>query len=350
MHIVQVLFQQMPPANYGGVERIATWLTEDLLNKGHKVSLITKAPTTYFNHFKNFNLIPMKQELEDYREYIPKDADIIHVHSELSKEYTSQVAPTIATCHTLRKNFSEHFQNTVFVSQKHAEIHGGTHFVYNGVKVDEIPFTKDKENYMSFMALTKARPKNLSTAINIAFDLNLNLHIGGGNTFDRKGSWLLRYPFKKNLLHFHGTLAGEEKFNLLKNSKLFFYLTYYEEPFGIAIHEALATGTPILAAPNGALPEFINHGTNGFIVNSYQEAKDSVERVMSMSNKEFATMAQACRDSAFTTQSMTENYLNYYLKLINGDGRLYPEKEQPRFIYNKKSRVIIKKPMSFDFL
>ncbi|MCF6178413.1 MAG: glycosyltransferase [Geopsychrobacter sp.] len=340
MHVVQVCKGVVPPVNYGGIERIVFWLTRELLQRGVRVTVIAHPESEVATKLAGVAFVPYLFEQDDYRQLIPPDADIVHLH-DYPPEGREPAIPYLVTEHGNR-NRGKFLANTVFVSRNHAENHHSQHFVYNGIPVSEYPFYRDKDDFMLFLAKLDWRVKNVKTALRLAFDLDFPLALAGGDLWasikKTRGTWLLKYPFKKQLIRHEGQVFGAKKLELLQKAKLLFYLANWAEPFGLAPHEALACGTPVLVTPNGAFPEYVKSGVNGYVVRSYAEALESVRSLRGMSATEYEQMSEACRDSAFTSQEMTHGYLAYYERILKGE-MLSGNADELRFSRPKSIRV-----------
>jgi glycosyltransferase involved in cell wall biosynthesis len=266
---------------------------------------------------------------------VPKDADIIHFHQAPPDKQLPDI-PYLITEHGNRERQHTPFlPNTVFLSKNHAHNHGCEYYVYNGIPIEEYPLCEEKDDYMLFLARTSRRKKNILTAVNLAIDERIPLYVGGGSiwsTHKAWGAWILRGLNRLSLIRNLGDVDGEEKLTLLQKSRLFFHLVNWHEPFGLAPHEAMATGTPVLSTPNGAMPEYITSGENGFIVGDYKEARNTVRAIYSMSESETNEMARRCRDSAFTIEKCVEGYLEMYHEVMKR-GYLYPPEQASRLIY-----------------
>lgn len=121
-----------------------------------------------------------------------------------------------------------------------------------------------------------------------------------------------------------------------------FYLVNWQEPFALAAHEALSSGTPVLASPNGAFPEYIRHGENGFIVHDYQSALETIHTVMDMNASEISQMAEYCHASAFSIEDTTREYLALYERVIR-ETYLYPPEMAREIRFTRPPYVTIRR-------
>lgn len=204
--------------------------------------------------------------------------------------------------------------------------------VYNGVKLDELPFSQDKENYL--LILGRITPvKGQKEAIEAAKSLNIPLVIAGSVENNSEAEkywqnhvmpqieadlskenskiWQLRSLFKTanspGVIYF-GEADSEDKKLLYAKARAFMMPIYWEEPFGLVITEAMACGTPVVAFKRGAAPEIVEDGLTGFLVDNTKEMVDALRQVDVISPYE-------CRkrvEEKFSHKKMAESYSKFY--------------------------------------
>ena len=342
MHIVQLFPGVVPPVDYGGIERVIFWVSRELVRRGHRVTLIARPESEIETAVPGTRLTAWVEETPDYRSLLPPDADVAHFHMPPRLDQLPEL-PYVCTMHGNWRRFRSHAPNTVFVGRNHARNHGGEWYVMNGVPVDEFTLETSKDDYMLFMALLRMRSKNAKTLAHLAIDTGVPAVFAGGDLWNTRrisGWWKLHARFHRELLREVGFVAGERKLRLLQRARLLFYLVNFHEPGALGPLEALACGTPVLASPNGVLPEYIEHGSNGFICRTYGEAIDAVRQIAAMGSDQTAQLAMRCRDSALTTENCVDRYLELYDQVIRnrylyppGDAReLYYRRPRPRRI------------------
>ena len=111
---------------------------------------------------------------------------------------------------------------------------------------------------------------------------------------------------------YHGPVGGAERTRILRSARALLHLVNFDEPFGLSVVEALASGTPVIAANRGAMPELIDHGLTGFLVNSVDEAVEAIGRIGEIDRA-------ACRAAVaarFTVDRMADRYLEVYRSLL----------------------------------
>jgi glycosyltransferase involved in cell wall biosynthesis len=115
-------------------------------------------------------------------------------------------------------------------------------------------------------------------------------------------------------VEFIGEVGEEEKNELLGNAYAFLFPIDWPEPFGLSMAEAMATGTPVIATPFGSVPEIIEDGKNGFIVNSVDEAVDAVDKVARLDRH---TVYEVFKER-FSAHRMASDYVKLYQRLPSG--------------------------------
>jgi glycosyltransferase involved in cell wall biosynthesis len=300
---MKIVFQHhgvLPVLKYGGIERIIFWHMKELARMGHQVVLIGHADSDV----KKFGIELIPTVLgEDWSPLVPADADIIHLF------YNHTFEGKIPTINTIQGNgkVGEAFtKNTVFVSKKHAAIHGSDQFIYNALDLEEYPIEYSEKKWNNFLFLAKAswRVKNLAHAVKACRAASKHLHIAGGKWWG-----LSRY------IHSFGMVGGDEKLSIIRTCDALLFPVRWHEPFGIAIIEAMALGIPVIGSPYGSLPELITPET-GFIVKNYQELLDKLKNP----GKNFSQkIIRQYIEDHFAINKHSKNYLVLYEKIIKGE-------------------------------
>ena len=111
---------------------------------------------------------------------------------------------------------------------------------------------------------------------------------------------------------YHGVVGGEARLRALGGAKGLLHLIGFDEPFGLSVIEAMACGTPVIAYRRGSMPELIEHGVTGFLVDSFEEAVDAIGRLGEIDRA-------ACRravERRFTVERMADAYLALYRRIL----------------------------------
>lgn len=297
MKIAHVISTRFPVEGYGGTERVCYWLAKAQAEMGHEVTVLCK-PGSKLPFARTVDL---PDEVSHLDPLLPKGTEIVQLYGSPGYRVDTPYLVNIGGNGQAGEKFPA---NTVFVSQNHAARHGWTEFVHNGIDLAEYPLERQKEKYAVFMAKASWRVKNLKGSLRIARAAGLPLYVGGGGA-----------PFWESWrggVKSFGMVDGPRKLAMLQKASVMLFPVIWEEPFGVAVVEALACGTPVVATPRGALPEILNPSC-GVIANSFSGLVKGVEKARQIS-------PEACRarvEEAFTHRHMAEKYLFYYKKILS---------------------------------
>jgi glycosyltransferase involved in cell wall biosynthesis len=299
---LKIVFQHdhpLPVKKYGGIERILFWHMKELARAGHDVILIGHPESTVEKD--QIKLIPM--DGKDWYHLIPKDADIIHL------SYNHIVPCDIPTLITLHGNGQpgEIFpENTVFLTNKHAQNHGGDVFVFNALDLEEYPFKEKKLSWDRFLFLAKGswKVKNLKDCVKAVKASHKKLEVIGGSSF-----------FPKKNINYHGFLDGQIKLDIMNSADALLYPVRWHEPFGLAIIEAMSQGLPAVTSSFGSFKELIHEDT-GIICSNYQEFEHTIRD----NKKEFSskTIRNYVEDK-FAMRKYSADYVTLYERVISGE-------------------------------
>jgi glycosyltransferase involved in cell wall biosynthesis len=312
----------VPPAAYGGTERVIDWLIREFSKLGHRVyffgppgSDVPCAEKVNILEFpgENINLSPI-----DFSSSIPPDTDIVHVHSATDLDYGY---PLLKTVHgypfhrqgsplSRRDQFDEQYS---FVSDAHRKacFRPENPYVHNGIDLDDYMYSEDKDDYFIFMGKLDWGVKGLLFAVKIAMEMDLRLLIAGDFLIPEQFTRQLR-GLLTDRIQYIGPVAGQQKAELLAHAKGLFFPVIWPEPFGLVVAEALASGTPVLTTMQGAMPEIMVQGKTGFMCRTIGEMKDYVGQLDSIDPRQ-------CRqrvEDHFTSRHMAMNYLSLYEQVI----------------------------------
>ena len=113
---------------------------------------------------------------------------------------------------------------------------------------------------------------------------------------------------------YHGAVGGTQRLRALGDAWALLHLINFEEPFGLSVIEAMACGTPVIASRRGSMPELIEHGVTGFLVDSLDEANQAIERINEIDRR---SVRRAVADR-FTIDRMADAYLTLYRRIVGG--------------------------------
>ncbi len=323
-----------PPPKYGGTERIASLLTEELVRMGHRVTLYatgdskTKAKLKYIykkhtgiDYFRATNGILQASLVFDDQD----DHDIIHSHTGgyglMVAQYMS--TPFVTTLHndylkpgTLEFDFYKDASRFVFISRKQQRRLRGLRsagVVYNATDTNEYKFSGDKGDYFFFIGNIN-RNKGPDIAIKVAKKLRKRLIMAA--KVDKKympffDSSVKPFVDGKRVV-LYSTISMRKKLSLYQHAKCVLFPIRWEEPFGLVMTEAMSCGTPVIAMNRGSVPEVIKHGETGFIADNYREFLSYAKRADEIDPKK-------CRrwvERKFSVRVMAEGYERAYKEIL----------------------------------
>jgi len=339
LRIAQVapLYESVPPTHYGGTERIVSYLTEELVAQGHDVTLFasgdsrTKA-TLVAACPRSLRLDPAcVDQLAHHVLMLERvmqradEFDIVHFHIDylhfpLSRR---QRLTQVTTLHgrldipDLVPLYNE-FREMPLVSISNAQRAplpwvNWQDTVYHGLPVDRYRFRPETGQYLACLGRISPE-KGIDRAIEIAKQVGIPLKIAAKvdradrDYFAQVIEPLLDHP----LVEYLGEIGDDRKDEFLGNAYALLFPIDWPEPFGIVMIEAMACGTPVIAYSSGSVPEVMEQGRTGFIVDQLEDAVQAVRRVPLLSRAR-------CREifeERFTAARMARDYLDVYTRLI----------------------------------
>jgi len=340
MRIAQVapLYESVPPKYYGGTERVVSYLTEELVCQGHEVTLFASGDSVTKAHLvaacrrslrmdkhcvdrMAHHILMLEHMLQRAAEF-----DIVHFHTDylhfpLSRR---EQITHVTTLHgrldipdlvPLHQEFRD--MPVISISDGQREPLPWANWqatVYHGLPADMYQFRDEPGSYLAFLGRVSPE-KRVDRAIEIAKQVRIPLKIAAKvdrvdtDYFETVVEPLLRHPF----VEFVGEIGEGEKAELLGNAYALLFPIDWPEPFGLVMIEAMACGTPVIAYRGGAVPEVMEEGHTGFIVEGLEDAVEAVRRVPELSRKRCRKVS----DQRFTAARMAHDYVQVYERLIN---------------------------------
>lgn len=344
MRIAQVspLYESVPPRLYGGTERVVHYITEELISKGHEVTLFASgdsmcsgrliSPTSKATRLDT-NCVDQMVSHFTMMEMVEKESknfDIIHSHIDylnfpLIRRSNSVYVTTIhgrldlPELQPLYSEYSDIPLISISDSQRKPIPQAnwqGT--VYHGLPADLYKFNSAGGNYLSFVGRISPE-KRIDRAIEIAVKSGIHIKIAAKvdnadkEYFENKIKHLLKHP----LVEFLGEVGDREKGELLGNSLGLLYPIDWPEPFGLAMIESMACGTPVIAFNKGSVSEVIDEGKTGYIVNSVEKAVKCVKDLATIDRK----ICRRTFEKRFSASRMVVDYLAIYNQLVDNPER-----------------------------
>jgi glycosyltransferase involved in cell wall biosynthesis len=339
MRIAQVapLFESVPPKYYGGTERVVSFLTEELVRQGHEVTLFASGDSVTRAHLVaacrrslrldkhcvdqlSHQVLMLEHVFQRAAEF-----DVIHFHVDylhfpLSRR---QQITHVTTLHgrldipDLIPLYLE-YRDMPLVSISYGQREplrwaNWQATVYHGLPAEMYQFREQPGDYLAFLGRISPE-KRVDRAIEIAKQVRRPVKIAAKvdrvdqDYFESVVEPLLRDP----LVEFVGEIGDGEKEEFLGHAYALLFPIDWPEPFGLVMIEAIACGTPVIAYRSGAVPEVIEEGHTGFIVEGLEDAVEAVRRVPELSRRR-------CREvfeQRFTAARMAHDYIEVYHRLI----------------------------------
>ena len=348
MKIAQIapLAESCPPKLYGGTERVVSYLTEELVAQGHEVTLFASGDSK-----TSAELVPCSQMALRLNPAV-KDAlpyhmlmldqvrrradefDVIHFHIDvlqfpLIHAFADKTATTLhgrldqADLHAFYSAFPEVPLVSISYHQRHPLPQGlnWAGSVYHGIPKDLLPFSpRPRDDYLAFLGRISPE-KRPDRAIEIAARAGLPLKIAAKVDKADKDYWeeVIEPMIKANSsVEFIGEIGEHEKAEFLGNARALLFPIDWPEPFGLVMIEAMACGTPVVAFKAGSVPEIIDNGVNGVVVETIDQAVEAVLRLESLDRAK----VRAAFEKRFTVERMALGYLDIYRSLPGVRGEL----------------------------
>jgi glycosyltransferase involved in cell wall biosynthesis len=339
MKIAQIapLVESVPPKSYGGTERIVSYLTEELVQLGHDVTLFATGDS--HTAARLVGCAPKALRLDDaIKDPLPHhlvmlehvrrsaaDFDVLHFHTDLLHGPLLRMLPTPAVT-TLHGRldlpdlvpFYRAFPDMPLVSisddqRRPLPAAGWIRTVPHGLPLDLLPFRPRPEGYLAFLGRISPE-KRPDRAIEIATRAGLPLRIAAKvDRVDREYWQTEIEPLIRSnpLVDFIGEIDETEKARFLGNAIALLFPIDWPEPFGLVMIEAMACGTPVIAFPCGSVPEVVDQGVTGFLVHSVEEAVAAVANARALDR----AVVRAMFERRFSARRMAIAYLDVYERL-----------------------------------
>ncbi len=340
MKIAQVapLAERCPPRLYGGTERIVSWLTEELVRRGHDVTLFASGDSRTSAELVRCSDMALRLN-PAVRDHVPyylvmldevrrraDDFDVIHFHVDpwhfpLIRPFADR---TLTTLHgrldlpDLKPLYAA-FPEVPLVSISDSQRRPmppvnwmGT--VHHGLPRDLLPFTPHPDGgYLAFLGRISPE-KRPDRAIEIAVQAGLPLKIAAKIDKVDRAYWdMVIAPLvaRHGNIEFVGEIDDSRKAAFLGNARALLFPIDWPEPFGLVMIEAMACGTPVIAFRAGSVPEVVEEGVSGFVVDDEAQAVAAIDRLAELDR---AAVRRAF-ERRFTVERMGDDYLALYRSL-----------------------------------
>ncbi len=348
MRIAQVAppFESVPPSRYGGTERVVATLTDELVRRGHDVTLFASGDSQ-----TRARLVPVVDKSlwhhdPPFRDFVPfwtlvlaklareiDRFDVIHSHLDHHGYPIARLAPcpVVTTLHgrldvPALELLHQEVTDVPLVSISDAQRRPAPRAnwvatVYHGIPLDEFTFNPRRGDYLAFLGRISP-DKGVEVAIRVARRAGMPIKIAARKPLpykqdpDVRRDWEYYTRSVEPLLQGRqveliGQVDAAEKDEFLHNAAALLFPIRWPEPFGLVMIEALACGTPVLALRNGSVPEVLEHGVTGFICDDEDELVQAVGRIGEIDR----ARCRAEAERRFSPAAMAERYEQVYDQL-----------------------------------
>jgi len=345
MRIAQVapLAESVPPKLYGGTERVVAWLIDELVELGHDVTLFASGdsgtrgklvpvwPRALRLGRPRSDPIAAHTALLEAVADRANDFDVIHVHIDwLHLPLFSRLGvPFVNTPHGRLDlpGFSDlvrRFPAAPFVSisdNQRVPLRDANWLatVYHGLPAHSLHPSYEPGSYLAFLG--RLTPdKGPEAAIRIARAAGMPLHIAAKipRAETRYFKEKLEPQIDNDQVRLTGEVNDESKERFLADATALLFPIDWPEPFGLVMIEAMACGTPVIAFRSGSVPEIVEDGVTGFVVDGEAQAVQAVGRLGELDRRK----VRARFEQRITAKRMAQEYLQQYQKLVGAKPRL----------------------------
>lgn len=321
-----------PPRNYGPWELVTSLLTEELVARGIDVTLFATLDSLTFGRLSGVVPAPYSEDpsidakVWEYRHlahmFERADAfDIIHNQADFPAHAFSRLVhtPIVTTIHgfsseRIQPMYKEFEDRVHFVAISEADRQPGLRYaatIHHGIDLKAFPFDPAGSDELVFFGRIH-HSKGAREALKVAHATGRRLNLYGivqDEAYFRRD---VKPRLRERSASFRGAVGGPDRARALGSARALLHLVNFEEPFGLSVIEAMACGTPVIATRRGSMPEIIEHGINGFLVDSLEEAAEAVEKVDQLDRHNVRQSVE----QRFSVQRMADEYVALYRSIL----------------------------------
>lgn len=350
MKIAQIAptWYRLPPKKYGGIERIVSELTEELVKRGHDVTLFaSKDSQTSAKLYPSLFDAPGNVWISQRNDYmysfskaveLQDQFDLLHFHAGIDivphilARYCRK--PYLLTYHNHNVHLNPYYEDykdipVVSISNDCRKMFpSGTNFigtVYNGTPIEEYRMAHGGKKFAFLGAVSNEKGAreaiDIAVAGNWEIEMAAKVDVAFKPYFDEKIK-----PMLNDKVRFIGEVDTEGKNELLGNARALLFPINWEEPFGLVMIEAMACGTPVIAFDRGSVKEVLVDGETGFIVpaGDIKAAVLAAKKIQDMPENDYQEMRRKSRkrvEDLFSVPKMVDGYEALYSKLASSKTR-----------------------------
>jgi len=369
MHIAEIapLAESVPPSHYGGTERVVSWLTEELVNLGDNVTLFASGGSRTQAELVSVCPKPLRlsrpqiepmSALAALLESVARRADefdVIHCHLDwvhiplirrLGRPFVTTLHGRLDLPHL--KSLISGFRDAPFISISNSQRKPLTDLnwvdtIYHGLPERLLRPNLRPGSYLAFLGRLTPE-KGAHVAIQVAQKAQLPLRIAA--KIPRQQTNYFKEQIEPLLdgaqVEFVGEVNERQKQDFLGKAVAVLFPIDWPEPFGLVMIEAMACGTPVIAWRRGSVPEIIEDGVTGLIVEDVDEAIDAIHRIHDLDRGR----VRAAFEQRFTARHMAESYSRSFQKVLATSDRNVAEPDSLPTFENATADIAVRPQMT----
>ncbi|QDT62496.1 Spore coat protein SA [Stieleria bergensis] len=321
-----------PPRNYGPWELVTSMLTEALVARGIDVTLFATLDSITAAELDGVVPAPYGEDTSidakvwEFRHlaHLFEQADrfdLIHNQADFPAHAFARLTdtPIVTTIHGFSSErilpmYAEYQDLVHYVAISDADRHPDLRYaatIHHGIPIDDFPLNPAGSDDLLFFG--RIHPdKGAAEAIAAARTCGRHLHMYGivqdKDYYERD----VEPAVDGARVTYHGAVGGAQRLRALGDARALLHLINFDEPFGLSVIEAMACGTPVIATRRGSMPELIEDGITGFLVDSLSEVNQAIERVDEIDR---SRVRRAVADR-FSVDRMADDYLTLYRRVV----------------------------------
>jgi glycosyltransferase involved in cell wall biosynthesis len=326
-----------PPRHYGPWESVVSLLTEGLVSRGYDVTLfatgdsVTKGTLHAVcerGYEEDNSIVPKVWECLHISELFEnaEEFDIIHNNFDfLPLTYTRRIStPVVTTIHgfsspgilpVYKKYNSEVFYVSISDADRSPDL-DYVKTVHHGIEMSQFDFQPEPDDYLLYFGRIH-HDKGAREAVEIARGCNKKLILAGIIQDHNYYHQYVEPHLDDNNVVYVGSVGPVQRNQLLGEAAALLHPINFNEPFGLSVIESMACGTPVIAFNKGSMPEIIENGKNGFLVNTVNEAREAVAHIGDIDRTSCRHRVEQC----FTANHMVEKYIQIYETILDKMGK-----------------------------
>lgn len=322
-----------PPRHYGPWELVTSLLTEELVNLGVDITLFATGDSVTAATLDAVS----PQGYEENPEVNAKVSECLHISNCFEKAdrfdiihnqfdflpltYSSFVStPIVTTIHgfsspSILPVYEKYNRRSHYVSISMSDRSPRLSYaanIYHGIDLSRFTFAENpSRDYLLFYG--RFHPdKGAKEAIAIAQRAELPLKMAGIIQDRSYFESFIQPAIDRGVAEYLGSVGAESRDQLLGNALALLHPINFNEPFGLSVVEAMATGTPVIAINRGSMPELIDHGITGYLAGSAEEAADFIPEIKKIDR----TVCRKTVEERFSAKRMAADYLALYKQIL----------------------------------